>query len=364
LRKLFANPETLWRVVKISAAVVAFALVFLALQRLVVPKYATFALEGGLIREYYNSPKNHDVIFLGDCEVYANFSPITLWEEYGITSYIRGSPQQLIWHSYYILEDTLRYANETPQIVVFNVMSMQYNEPQFEPYNRLTLDGMRMSPVKIDAIKASRMDNEDWLSYFFPFFRYKDNWRDINSEDFRFFFRDPQVSISGFMIRSDTMPVDFLPDPLRRANYQFGSKAQEYLERMLQLTQENGIELVLVKAPVLFPHWFDEWDEQITAFAEENNLLYINFLEYINEVGLDFSLHTFNAGLHLNLYGAELMSRYFGQILQKEYNVKDRRTEPDTALIWKKMAEQYHRLVSVQQNEIAETGSIQSFLVS
>jgi len=349
--------------IRIIAAVVVFTLVFVVLQRLLVPKYASYALEGGLIREYYDSTMDQDVIFIGDCEVYANFSTIGLWEDYGVTSFIRGSPQQLIWHSYYLLEDTLRHAHRKPQVVVFNVMSMQYNEPQFEPYNRLTLDGMRLSPAKISAIKASFMEDEDWLSYFFPFFRYKDNWRELGAGDFRYFFRDPRVSISGFMIRSDTLPVGFIPDPLRRSNYQFGDNAYDYLERIVGLTREHDIELVLIKAPNLYPHWFDEWDEQIIAFAEENDLLYINFLEHSDEIGLDFSEHTFNAGSHLNVYGAELLSRYFGGILTEAFGLPDRRTEPDTAAHWNNMAEQYHRLVGIQQEEIAQTGKIRSFLI-
>lgn len=31
------------------------------------------------------------MIFIGDCELYENISPVTLWEEYGINSYIRGT---------------------------------------------------------------------------------------------------------------------------------------------------------------------------------------------------------------------------------------------------------------------------------
>ena len=363
LRNLFADPDTRMRVIKIITAVAVFALVFFALQRLVVPKYASFALEGGLIREYYDSTMDHDVIFVGDCEVYANFSTIALWEEFGITSFIRGSPQQLVWHSYYLIEDTLRHANEKPQMVVFNIMAMQYGEPQYEPYNRLTLDGMRMSPTKIRAIEASRMDDEDLLSYFFPFFRFKDNWRDLSSEDFRYFFRNPRASISGFMIRSDTVPVDFIPRPRRQANYQFSDKAYYYLERMVELTKEHDIELVLRKAPNLYPHWHEQWDEQIIAFADENNLLYINFLEYIDDIGLDFSEHTFNAGLHLNVFGAELMSRYFGEIIKEESDLPDRRSEPAVAEHWSELAELYHGLIRVQQEEIAQHGRINSFLI-
>jgi len=352
------------RIIKITAAVVAFTLVFVALQRLLVPKYASMALEGGLIREYYGSSMDHDVILIGDCEVYANFSTVGFWEDYGFTSYIRGSPQQLMWHSYYLLEDTLHHARRKPQVVVFNIMSMQYGEPQYEPYNRLTLDGMRMSPVKLRAIEASRLDDEEWLSYFFPFFRFKDNWRDISAEDFRYFLRNPQVSISGFMIRSDTLPVDFIPQPRRRANYDFSEKAYNYLQRMVELTREHDIELVLIKAPNLWPHWFDEWDEQIVAFANENDLLYINFLEHTDEIGLDWYEHTFNTGLHLNVFGAELMSRYFGEILRDEYGLPDRRTEPGATNEWNAMAEQYHRLVRVQQEEMDRDGKISSFLIS
>ena len=345
------------------AAVVAFVLVFTALQRLLVPKYASYALEGGLIREYYNSSMDQDVIFIGDCEVYANFSTIGFWEDYGITSFIRGSPQQLVWHSYYILEDTLRHAAQKPKVVVFNIMAMQYGEPQYEPYNRLTIDGMRMSATKIRAITASRLHDEEWLSYFFPLFRYKDHWRELGSDDFRFFFRDPQVSINGFMIRSDIVPVSFIPQPMRLPNYDFGEKAYQYLERMVELTRENDIELVLIKAPNLFPHWYDEWDEQIVAFAGKHDLLYINFLDLEDEIGLDWDKHSFNAGLHLNVSGAELMSRYFGRILQDNFRLPDRRTDPAVAANWEAMARQYHRLVQIQQEEIAANGRISSFLI-
>jgi len=358
------NPDTGLLIIKITAAVLTFLLVFFALQRLLVPKNASVALEGGLIREYYNSTMDHDVIFVGDCEVYANFSTIGLWEEYGITSFIRGSPQQLVWHSYYLLEDTILHARQKPKVVVFNIMAMQYGEPQYEPYNRLTLDGMRLSATKIRAIRASRLDDEDWLSYFFPLLRYKEHWRDLGSEDFRFFFRDPQVSINGFMIRSDIVPVGFIPQPLPRANYQFDEKPYHYLNRMVELTKEHDIELVLIKAPNLFPFWYDQWDEQMVAFAEENDLLYINFLEYIDDIGLDWDFHTFNAGNHLNVFGAELMSGYFGEILKDNFDLPDRRTDAATAAHWNGMAEQYHRLVAIQKEELVQTGKISSFLIS
>ena len=121
------------------------------LQKLLMPKYVSDVVEGGLIAEYYEEEKDHDVVFIGDCEVYENFSPKVLWEDYGINSYIRGSAQQLIWQSYYLLEDTLRY--EKPDVVIFNVLAMQYDRPQREAYNRMTLEGMKWSLSKVRSIK-------------------------------------------------------------------------------------------------------------------------------------------------------------------------------------------------------------------
>lgn len=148
------------------------------LNALFMPKYMSDIPEGALIAEYYREEAGHDVVFIGDCEVYENFSPDLLWREYGIPSYIRGSAQQLIWQSYYLMEETLKY--ETPKVMVFNVLSMKYGEPQSEAYNRLNLDGMRLSRQKLAAVRASMTEEESFLSYLFPLLRYHTRWNELS----------------------------------------------------------------------------------------------------------------------------------------------------------------------------------------
>jgi len=48
------------------------------LQALLMPKYMSASREGALIGEYYEEKGDHDVIFIGDCEVYESFTPATL----------------------------------------------------------------------------------------------------------------------------------------------------------------------------------------------------------------------------------------------------------------------------------------------
>jgi hypothetical protein len=111
---------------------------------------------------------------------------------------------------------------------------------------------------------------------------------------------------------------------------------------MTETCRDNGIELILVKAPVLYPYWYPEWDEQMVKFADANGLRYINFLDHQDETGLDYSADTFNGGLHLNVYGAEKLTSYFGKILRNEYNVTDRREDMDLKQRWERLLEKYH----------------------
>ncbi len=321
------------------------------LQALLVPKYMENSQEGALIGEYYASVGGNDVIFIGDCEVYENFSPITLWEEYGITSYIRGSAQQLIWQSYYLMEETFRY--ETPKVMVFNVLSMKYDTPestgkssQREAYNRMTLDTMRWSASKWNAINASMTQEEQdkegmWL-YLFPLLRYHDRWQELKTEDFKYLFHREPVSDNGYLMQVAVKPVGdpHVEKPL--VDYSFSDTCWEYLDKMRTLCESHGTRLVLIKAPSLSPVWWDQWDAQIEEYAAQHDLLYINFLDHEAEIGIDWQTDTYDTGLHLNVYGAEKLSRYFGKILSEECGLENRKNTPDLAALWAEKAQTYH----------------------
>lgn len=320
------------------SAVIVLSSLFL-LQRLLVPKYVDGIVEGAMVAEYYQEEKNHDLLFVGDCEVYENFSPVVLWEEFGINSYIRGSAEQYIWQSYYLLEDALRY--ETPQAVVFNIQSLQFSESQREAYNRMTLEGMEWSPVKVKAILASMREEEHFLDYVFPILRYHSRWSELTATDVAYMFQTKKVSHNGYYMRVDVRPAEDVPDGKPLADYSFGENAWKYLDMMTELCQKKGIQLILIKAPSLYPYWYPEWEEQVEAYAAEKNLPYINFLELQEETGIDYTTDTYDGGLHMNLSGAEKLSRYFGRYLSEETGLPDRRGEADLAAVWQEKAAAY-----------------------
>ena len=382
------------RFVAALASLVIIAAVFALLQRLLMPKYSFRNLpEGALVAEYYDEKNPHDVLFVGDCEVYENYSPVILWDEYGVSSYIRGSAQQLVWQSCYLLEEMLE--KETPAAVVFNIQAMQYGEPQDEAYNRLTLDGMKMSAQKRDAINASMMDDEQAITYYLPLLRYHSRWSELSADDVRYCFKPAEkVSHAGFLMRADTRPAGMQPTVREKTSYEFGSEAWKYLDKMTELCREKNVELILVKAPALRPYWYPEWDAQIVEYAKEHSLTYINFIDLFgldtsgNEVAyndptgatyllrgvettldepiadelmLDFSEDTYDGGQHMNISGAEKLTRVFGNILTKTVELPDHSADEALRADWTEKSQRYYEMLSEQRRELEQYGWLKSF---
>ena len=335
------------KVISILLIFLIFILLVIFLGKLVSFKYINEFPEGSFTRDYYNEKNNHDVIIFGDCEAYTSFSPIVMYEEEGITSYVRGNSRQLIGQSYYLLLETLKY--ETPKIVVISVGSMQYNSQIREEYNRLLIDDMRWSKEKIDMINYSMTPGESILSYIFPILRYHNRITSLNSDDIKYLFNKEIVSHNGFIINKEIKPYTSLPS--KRVDVEKISDDNiKYLQKIVDLCKENNITLILSKSPTLYPHWYDEYDNTILEFASKNNIPYYNFINEIDEIGLDFSQDTYDGGTHLNITGATKFTSYFAKRLKTEYNLISHATDKDVADEYKNKIERYYEEVNEKNN--------------
>ncbi len=341
---------------KIILVLLAIA-VLAAFQRLLEPKYMGRVVEGAMIREYYRETAPHDLLILGDCEVYENISPAKLWEEYGITSYIRGSANQLPAQSYYLLEDSLR--SGTPKAVLWNVAAMTMGEQDKEAYNRMTMEGMRWSSSKWNAIQETKLEGEHMIEYLFPLLRYHSRWKELEPEDAAYYWETPLVTHNGYYMRCDVREAGEFPARRRKSSYEFPDTSWNYLERMRELCEKNGIVLILMKAPAIYPVWEDEYEEQIKAYAREHKLLYLNCLEA--QIGLDYSRDTYDGGMHLNLYGAEKLSSYLGGVIGRAADLADHRGEAALAEVWEEKLARYHQQQEQQEQEFQTLGYLKQF---
>ena len=446
---------------RIIALVLVIALL-LSLQELVMPKYASSLYEGSFTSAYYDEKREHQVLMVGDCELYENIDPVTLWKKYGITSYIRGNAQQQAWQSYYLLREALE--REIPKVVVFSVLSLEFDEPQKEEYNRLVLDRMKWSANKVSAIRASMTEEEHFLDYALPLLRYHSRITQLTDEDWDYYGRRVNHTVAGYYMRIDTAPyvvgtwgeendvgaytaaarqapeagdegwsseaevedegwsseaegedegwspeakdedegwspeaeaedegwsseaetgdegwLAEAEDEDKRANEQeegalqnvtesasasdvepLGDTDMYYLDQIRLLCEQKGIKLLLVKAPSVSPVWYDVWEEQMTEYADTYGLDYINYLDLVDEIGIDFATDTYDEGLHMNYSGAIKCADYLGEYLVKHYGLEDLHSDPEISAIWEEKSDFQQQLIKKQQTELEEYGMIVS----
>ena len=84
-------------------------------------------------------------------------------------------------------------------------------------------------------------------------------------------------------------------------------------------------------------------------YATQHGLKYINFLELQEDCGLDFNTDTYDAGLHLNLWGAIKVTDYLGQYLAEECGLEDRRSEEHLSAVWEEKLEEYYAEIERQK---------------
>jgi len=163
------------------------------------------------------------------------------------------------------------------------------------------------------------------------------------------------------MIRCDVKPVTVVPAGPKLPDYRFGPASYEYLDKITELCKSSGIELVLLKAPSLYPYWYDEWDKQMIEYAKEHDISYINTLELAEDAGLDFDTDTYDAGLHLNLFGAEKHSIYLGNYLRENFELADHRQNERLSALWAGKADAYYAMIDAQLADLEAHGSIRTF---
>ncbi len=303
----------------IGASLGAFCVLFVS-SMILCPDHTQKGMqEGALVGEYYadtDAGVEHEVIFVGDCEIYESFVPPLLFHEYGITSHLRGSPGQHIWHSYYLLKESFEL--DDPRVVVLGVYALRYGEEQNEVYSRLALDGMRMSRTKLCAIANTAQNGDEALSYLLPILRYHDNWKNVNSA---YKSREKTlVSHNGYLMQASVRGQSDFSEGERLLNYDLPVSSLYWLDKIYELCQENGARLILFKAPTNSRKywWYPEWDMQVREYATERGITYCNFLED-ELLDVDMSQDTYDGGLHLNVYGAEKVTMRFGEILSEFY---------------------------------------------
>ena len=286
------------------AAAVVLLVVLAVLSHVVMPKNnqrefgQIDARANGVMGEREGSV---DVLFLGDSEAFSSFSPLQLWGDRGITSYVSATAAQRLCYTRTLLARALK--RQTPRVVVLETNCT---------FARFSM-----------ADAARRL-----LKDVFPVFEYHDRWKILTAEDFlspvRYTWTD---ELKGFRLRRalEAKPADaqgYMEPTDELAPMADLNRA--YLEQISQMCKNAGARLVLVSTPST-KNWNMARHNRIAQVADELDVDYIDLNTGSDKVEIDWQQDTYDAGDHLNLRGAQKVTHAIGSILADRYGVGDHR---------------------------------------
>ncbi len=272
---------------------------------------------------YYQPENSIDVVMMGTSHIHCDVNTGVLWEKFGIASYDFSGAEQPLWITYHYLKELYKY--QTPKVVVIDMYApARFKEDYQYTWFAENIHGMRFSLNKLETLAVS-VEPEKIRQYFPSFAVYHGRYDELEEEDFENFFWDGEEKevFKGYTPFWKRVPQQKTRIDEKRDDG-LTPKSEEYLKKIISFTKEQGSELVLMVSPYIMTAEDQRTYNRIAEIAEKEGIVFINYNEYYNEIGIDFETD-FNDESHLNYWGSCKFTEYLGEFLKHNGNIPDRR---------------------------------------
>lgn len=275
-------------------------------------------------RHFLKDKTEYDVIFLGTSHVGLGFSPMELWNEYGITSYNFGISAASLPTSVNQLKVAVQY--HKPKIAVLDVLYSTYDDLVSGQYNAVhdAFDYFPLSKQKIKSLYDLFPSKKKCLEYIFPYTVYHNRWTDVTFESaWDAFFN---VSINnkngewdgGFSVSYPAVPSQ-TTEPMKE-----NTLGMDYIKEFISFCEREGIVPILVTVPYPADEKARQGENSVQILADSENVPYYN-LQNLDVI--DYATDLTDSSSHLNSSGRLKVTLYLGKILQEKYNLSDHRKD-------------------------------------
>ena len=288
-----------------------------------------FALNRNVIEaKLRNESENTiDILVLGDSEGFSSVSPMQIWTDKGYTTFNASQIGQTPIDELSMLEVALQ--KQQPKVLLLET-------------NAIFQEGATANTAFTT-----------FVNQYLHLFRYHNEWKDLTGYKFQ-----QDASYKGFAIRAAVVPYtgDSNYMEANRTNGAYVSKINRtYLDLVREKCEKNGISLVLysVPSPTNYNMEKHEW---LQNYADENSINYIDYNLLTEEIGLDWSKDALDGGDHVNISGAQKLTKHLEEYLAERYDLSDHRSESaDYVNAWNTEAAEYNGNAEMQISAIRGT---------
>ncbi len=289
--------------------------------------------------EFYSMEKNSiDMIFLGSSHSYCTFDPDIFDKELNISSYQMGMPLQHPDSTYFTLLEVLNY--QKPKVAVVEVYWDMLDD-DFE----LKQASMLFQVLKNKELEKKYIDEVfplgEKIKYNINILKYQQDYFALKNKELKDDLKE-KFGVSDKIYEKQQGKEEYrskgytfcnynmLPDEFDKTNqfknfdgknWEFKSSQKKYLQKIIDTCREENIEIIFVTAPVAnismeYIKNYDKVNSEITAFAKENNILYLDY-NIVNKNEKLLKHENFRDDAHLNHSGVEIVDRYFLNFLKE-----------------------------------------------
>ncbi len=277
-------------------------------------------------KQLYSTDENlMDVIFLGSSHCYCGINPDVLWGNYGISAFnmtISGQDKDSTYHT---LVETLK--TQSPEIVCVEMWGLTFDEHAVLGNAYRNMMAMKLSRNSIELIE-DYVDENEQMDYILRWPIVHTRYKEIDKYDF--ITHDYSIYGRGYPNGYNLATWAGYPSEAMALTEKvaLSDSNREWLEELYQLSVEEGFELIFFVAPSGISN---EGQLQVNAaqeFAEERDITFFDFNRMIGngEFSVDYR-QDFTDNFHLNTWGSEKLTTYFGNLFEQNYALVDHRGE-------------------------------------
>lgn len=276
------------------------------------------------INTFHSMPKNSlEVIGYGSSHIWRGMNPMEMYKKYGIGAYNYGCNWQVINTTELFFKDSLR--TQSPKVVLIEtylVNSLRQNVNMNDAPEIYYTKAIPEFDGKRQYLKQCfGNDWERYLSYYMPLCAFHENWVNLSRGSFLKSINSIDFSNTMGYVYTDTISPVAIADPSTFDQQPLSDDAIACLDEIVSICKENGIDIIFYTVP-----WEGAYayGDAMKEYAEENDCVYFNLFEYIDETGINCETDFCDVG-HLNNSGAIKVADFLGKYIVNHYDVTDMR---------------------------------------
>lgn len=280
--------------------------------------------EGDTWKIFYEQKEDSiDVLAIGSSHLFGSINPAILYRDYGIASYVLGSPGMSVKAAYYTCVEALK--TQSPKVIIIDITGAYGDELMDTGNEPLWIGGMKLSWNKYNMAKA--LSEKDSLSLFLEYPAIHNRYDgDLEERDFLPYRGDKYHKYyKGNRVFWNT----FAEFPENDYPYiadigEVSNGTVKYLDLLIELANTAEADIIFYSSPSAQPEETQKRTNAIEQYVEGKGAEFINLNCIREEIGLNL-LEDMADVEHVNHKGQEKTTAYMGSILKLYYEIEDRR---------------------------------------